>query len=130
MDGRYDDRAALIRSLSGNGPSPHLVRESALYAVGLLMRDHTGDRDRAARILDAVLRQQIYEPEERWHGTFYKFAEDRHPPRTARLWTDYDPNWREFIGTTFQVILTRFRDRIPKELAARMEKSIVLAIEG
>ncbi|MBS1874949.1 MAG: hypothetical protein JSU00_17155 [Acidobacteria bacterium] len=130
MDGRYDDRAALIRSLSGNGPSPHLVRESALYAVGLLMRDHTGDRDRAARILDAVLRQQIYEPEERWHGTFYKFAEDRHPPRTARLWTDYDPNWREFIGTTFQVILTRFRDRIPKELAARMEKSIVLALEG
>lgn len=136
MDGCFDERAALIRPLSAvvtrNGDSSrlHIVRETSWYAAGLLLRNQAGDRERAIRAIEAVLEQQIDEPGRPWHGTFYRYAEEPRPTSAARRWTDYDPNWREFIGTTFQIILLNFADRVPAELNRRMEQSIRLAVEG
>jgi hypothetical protein len=136
MDRCYDDRIALIRPLAryrANGidyPPRHSVRESSWYAVGLLLRDQAGDRDRAVRVLNAVAGQQMDEPEEQWHGTFYRSAEEPRPGTSARQWADYDPNWREFIGTTFEIILLNYSDRLPKELISRLEHSIQMAVEG
>src|SRR6516165_9843944 len=56
----YDDSAKLLKSPQlysrrEGGPSGtyHMVRESSWYALGLIIRDQSGDRKQAAEILDA-----------------------------------------------------------------------------
>jgi hypothetical protein len=46
------------------------------------------------------------------------------------MWRGYDPNWREFVGTTFAIILNEYPDRIPKELQQRMIDAIDFAVAG
>jgi hypothetical protein len=70
------------------------------------------------------------EPGRPYHGTFYRTAEEAHPPAEPEQWRDYDPNWREFVGTTFSVILHRFADRLPPSLVEAMGASIALAQRG
>jgi hypothetical protein len=111
-------------------PDYFMVRESSIYALGLLLRDGTGDRDRAVRILNVVLKMQYREPGKRWDGTFRRTPKEPEPGEKAARWTAYDPNWREFIGTTFAIILNEYPDRIPSELADRMIESIDYAISG
>lgn len=106
------------------------VRETSSYALALLYRDGPGDRQRAAEALDAVLREQYVTPGVRWFGTFKRSPEEPDPIPNAMLWRDYDPNWREFIGTNLAMILIEFPDRILPDLAQRLYKSIDLAVEG
>src|ERR1051326_7604520 len=67
----WDDSAAFLWNTSATPVSArteasrsrrHLVRETSWYALGLLMRNAEGDRDRAIRAIEAVLRNQIDEP--------------------------------------------------------------------
>jgi hypothetical protein len=106
------------------------VRETAQYALDLLYRDAPGDRQRATDALNAVLKSQYVTPGVRWYGTFKRTPEEPDPDSDAVMWQDYDPNWREFICTIFQVILIEYPDRIPEELAQRLYKSIDLAVAG
>jgi hypothetical protein len=132
-DRNWDEPAGLMRSLDSRGggdPPRHLVRETSWYALGLLQRGGGGDRERAIRALNGVLDKQFHEPGKRWDGTFYRAPEEQHPTATAEMWNDYDPNWREFIGTTFAIILLDWREKLPPQLAKRMEDSIQSAIEG
>lgn len=107
-----------------------MVRESTWYALGLLLRNGPGDRDRAIEILNVVLNQQYHEPGKPWDGTFRRSPNEPEPGPNAVMWRGYDPNWREFIGTTFAVILEEYRDRIPADLARRMIASIDDAVAG
>ena len=107
-----------------------MVRESSWYALGLLLRDEPGDRQRAADILDAVLKQQYLTPGTPWYGTFRRAPEEQEPAPDAVMWRNFDPNWRIFIGTTFEMILIEYPDRISPELAQRMYKAIDRGIEG
>ena len=89
----------------------HVVRDTIWYAVGLMLRDQQGDRERSLQAIAAVLKQQIDDPAQPYNGTFYRSAEDPHPPaRYARLFVEYDPNWREFVGTTLAVLLEEYSD--------------------
>ncbi len=130
----YDENLKLIKSPYSRPPSPragyHMVRESSWYALGLLVRDEPGDRQRAADILDAVLKQQYLTPGTPWYGTFRRAPEELDPAPNAVMWRNFDPNWRVFIGTTFEMILIEYPDRIPPELARRMYAAIDRAIEG
>lgn|ERR1035437_4252736 len=72
-----------------------------------------GDRERAARILDEVIKMQYRNPGWSWDGTFRRTPIEPEPVEEAVRWIDYDPNWREFIGTAFAVVLNEFPDRIP-----------------
>jgi hypothetical protein len=135
-DQSYDAKAKLCRM----PPSPqyaeahlpvHLaVRESAWYSVGLLLRDGPGDRERAAQIIDTVLKAQYREPGKPWDGTFRRTPTEPEPGGNAEMWRAYDPNWREFVGTTFALILNEYPDRVPKELQARMIDAIDYAVAG
>ena len=139
-DPYWDDRAAFLWTTGaepGAGRAEasrsrrHLVRESSWYALGLLMRNGEGDRERAIRAIEAVLRNQIDDPSQPYHGTFQRSPEEPRPPqRYARLFVEYDPNWREFIGTTFAMILEEYGEQLPAELRRRMEESIAKAVEG
>jgi len=112
----WDGRAGFIWDTDAESPSRsgrigrrHLLRETSWYAVGLLLRNQRGDLERAIQAIEAVLKQQIDEPGQPYDGTFQRSPEEPRPTaRYAQLFVQYDPNWREFIGTTFAVILEDF----------------------
>lgn len=139
----WDAKTSLIRAPEGPRLTPanthggnihvnayYMVRESSWYAVGLLLRDSPGDRERAAKVLDAVLAQQFRAPGKPWDGTFRRTPNEPDPGDKALMWRGYDPNWRVFIGTAFAIILNDYSERVPQELRARMLESIDYAIAG
>lgn len=134
MDSFWDTSAHLLRTPAVRGehasPNHYMVRETSWYAFGLLARDAPEDRQRAVDALEAVLNEQFPDQGKAWHGTFRRSPEEPTPSDAAAIWRTYDPNWREFIGTTFQMILIEYPDRIPSTLAERLYASIDSAIEG
>ena len=135
LDGQlFDEDVKLVHRpgarSGGERLGGYLVRESSWYALGLLLRDAVGDRQRAADILDAVLKQQYLTPGTKWYGTYRRTPEEPDPATNPVMWRGYDPNWRVFIGTTFQMILIEYPDRIPADLSKRMYEAIDHAIEG
>ena len=109
LDGQlFDEDVKLVHRpgarSGGERLGGYLVRESSWYALGLLLRDAVGDRQRAADILDAVLKQQYLTPGTNWYGTYRRTPEEPDPATNPVIWRGYDPNWRVFIGTTFQMI--------------------------
>jgi hypothetical protein len=135
LEGWWDEKAGLLRQAPDATPLPgpdavHMVRESAMYALGLLMRNQPGDKDRANRIINLVLANQIDEPGQPYHGTFYRYPEEPPPPARSLIWRDYDPNWREFIGNTLAIILDEFSAELEPGLEERLNKSIKLIIAG
>jgi hypothetical protein len=111
-------------------PAFHLLPQTAWYAVGLLLRDGAGDRARALRALGVVLDHQYDDPGQVWHGTFALVHEIPEPRPGARMWVDYDPNWRQFIGCTLLLILRTHGHLLPDPLAVRIDRALRLAIEG
>jgi hypothetical protein len=131
-DRYWDESAGLLWSPApGEERRVHRIRESSWYALGLLMRDQPGDAARAFRVLDQVLAQQFNAPGTPWDGTFRRAPEEADPPaQGAKVWEHYDPNWRQFIGTTFALILLEFEPRLPAGLPARMTDAMRRAVEG
>lgn len=135
MDQAWDDEASLLwnppGSFEGAVDEPrtvHLVRETAWYALGLLRRRGDGDRGRAERALSAVAVQQYDEPGRPWHGTFVRFPEWPAPTDSAVEWVDYDPNWRQFIGTAMAVAITDFE--LSDALRTRLREAVQRAVES
>ena len=135
-DRYFDSQEGLCRSAGfpTSGTSQvgnyYAVRDSTWYAIGLLLRDQPGDRDRAAQILRAVLKAQYHEPGKVWDGTFRRTPNEPEPGPNAVIWRSYDPNWREFVGTAFVVVLEEFSDRIPADLPPALIRSIDDAVAG
>ena len=124
MEGSYDE-VAPPRSI-------HLVPQSAWYAAGLLRRGGPGDEARAVQCIEALLGCQYVDVGggTEWHGTFARFLETPVPKTSgAIMWLDFDPNWRQFIGTTFELLL---QDGLIADdaLAARVRSSIELAVRS
>ncbi len=134
-DGRWNADYSLVqmpldRGQQGDNDAPYLVRDSVWYATGLLMRQERGDVARAQTIIKTIMNYQFDEPSAVYHGTFFRYPSEPHPPENAVIWRDYDPNWREFIGTVFIVLLKDFGDLLPDALQNDMRHAIRLAAEG
>jgi hypothetical protein len=108
----------------------HLVPQSGWYAYGLLLRGEQADRERAARCLAALIDLQYDEPGTPWHGSFARWAEAPHPPDDAVMWLHYDPNWRQFLGTTFIALLQDFEPQLDSALVSRLDAALQLAVQG
>ena len=134
MDGLYDERAALLWNPpdleAGSPRTRHMVRESGWYALGLLARGGRGDVERASRTLEAIVDAQYDAEGCIWHGTFARAPEESHPPADAREWVHYDPNWRQFIGTTIVQVLRSHAQALPDRLVERLEQAVELAVVG
>lgn len=137
LDASYDTEAHLVRRPKGGHfatGTHYMVRESSWYALGLLMRDRRGDRPadtlRAIEILGVVLDQQYVDPQNKWYGTFKRDPDERGPDLHSLAFTSYDPNWRQFIGTTLEAILIEYPERLPAKLKARMYSAIDAAVAG
>lgn len=127
----WDESAGLLNSPAEGEKQVHRVRESAWYALGLLIRNQNSDQARAVRIIENVLAQQFDAPGQPWNGTYRRAPEEADPPaQGAQPWDHYDPNWREFIGCTFSIILMEFEPRLPAKLPKRMLDSIRRAVDG
>ena len=108
-----------------------IVRDSCWFALGLLLRNGKGDVERARAIIDAVLATQFDEPGAAYHGTFPRWiGEPRPPAESPQMWRDYDPNWRQFIGTTLALILDEYGERLEATQIERIDRAIRLAVEG
>ncbi len=137
MDGCWDAAAGLFRvpddalyEAKQAGVPAHLVRETGWYALGLLLRDAPGDRARAAYAIDVLLTYQFDAPGRPYHGTWYRSPHEPSPPESPLVWRDYDPNWREFIGTTLALALLEYEARLPAELVRRIDVALRRAIVG
>lgn len=137
MDGWFDPDVGLLWNMDGSfddhglpGRSVHLVQSSPWYAAGLLLRDGDGDVERAVRVIDALCDLQYDAPGTVWHGTFARFLEWPEPTDGAVEWVDYDPNWRQFVGTAFALIISDVGDHLPVETVIRMQAAIDLAVDG
>jgi hypothetical protein len=108
----------------------HLVRETAWYALGLLLRNADGDNERAVRAVDALLAYQFDAPKHPYHGTWYRSPHEPPPPANPVIWDDYDPNWREFIGTTLALMLIEYEPLLPDDLVRRVDIALHRAIAG
>ncbi len=145
MDARWDEPLGLIRydpqrptfypprlRRPPEAAPNHATRGAAWYALGLLLRDGPTDRARAVAALEGVLRNQFVAPGKPYHGTWRLFDASEEPddPETATDWRGWDSNWRQFIGITLAIILDEYRDRLPGDLAAGLDRAVVLAVEG
>ena len=132
MEERWDAPAGLLWDAGdGHLTTPHhSVRGSAWYAFGLLMRNEPGDDERAARVIETVLRWQFDAPDRQFHGTFYRAPEEPYPPVDDTIWRDYDPNWREFIVTTLAPILIEYSSRLPDALIRQIDVAIPRTVDG
>jgi hypothetical protein len=132
----YDPAVGLLWNPAGSfapvvrDASVHLLPQSAWYAFGLLERGGPGDRERALVVLDAVLGHQYDRPGTPWNGTFSQVAEQPEPTAGARQWVDYDPNWRQFIGTTLLLVLRHHTTSLDQGLRARIDQALDLAVRG
>ena len=184
LSANWDEDTAMLWH-GEDGQTFHASRDTVFYALGLLLRDRPGDRERVDRCLRKVLECQICADGEVYDGTFRAGLEFREPVRgkldwqrmsretmyaldvyhqrltaafrrhlqtddTLRamlpaieeqlhkslleefpvVWATYDPNWREFILSTFALILIHFEDRLPAETVAKMEEAARRGIQA
>src|SRR5260370_4176740 len=85
----------------------HMVRESSWYAFGLLVRDGKGDRQKAAEILEAVLKEQYLVAGTRWYGTFRRSPEEAEPKAEAVIGKEYAPKLKDVTRGTLASVLFR-----------------------
>lgn len=126
----WDSKAGLL-ALGPNFKTAHrYVRESIWFAVGLLLRRNKGDFEQAIQIIQTVCNNQFDEPGTIYHGTFRRYVGEPHPPEKPMIWHDFDPNWRQFIGTVLAIILEEYINDFPDDLISRMNHAIQIAVEG
>jgi hypothetical protein len=133
MDQYWDADAGLLGMPTYEGLSAltrvHHIRETGWYALGLLQRGTKDDKQRACEALQAILRYQFDEPGRPYDGTWYRFPEEPHPGDMP-IWKGYDPNWREFIGSTLAIILLDYKQELPATLVAAIDSALHKAIRG
>jgi len=101
--------------------SVHLVPNTAWCAYGLLA---AGETEEAVAALRALLALQYDRPGRVYDGTFRRFLEMPEPPVDAVMWEHYDPNWRQFVGTAFALIVEDFGARLDDSLVDALIASI------
>lgn len=131
---RWDPDAALLGSApvgSDRAPGRLGTRNSVWTAVGFLLRNADGDTEKASRTIEALLDTQIDEPGMPYHGTYYRYIGEPHPPgQEAVRWKDYDPNWRQFIGLGLATIIEEYEHRLSPDLVRRVEQAQEMAVVG
>jgi len=112
------------------GRGNHSSRLNAQYALALLLRDTPGDAERACSVMEKVLACQFNTPETPYHGTYKRSPKSDVPPESPIVWKDYDPNWREFIGTIQILMLHAYEPVLPSAFVAQLDQALRLAAEG
>jgi hypothetical protein len=108
----------------------HLVPNTAWLAYAQLAAGDDAAGAEAVAAIDVLIGLQYDRPDAVFHGTYRRFLESPEPPPAPVMWEHYDPNWRQFVGTTFALILEDFAGRLGPGLVAAIDASIGLACAG
>ena len=133
MDELYDSDEALLRY--PENPDRHMVRESIWYAFGLALESMVSgqpkvEAQRVKEIVSRVLENQYVDSGKIWHGTFKRFPTEREPSDGAVIWRDYDPNWRQFIGSVLLLLKNMLGSSSLLSLVPAIDSALVRCIEG
>ncbi|CAG8296788.1 unnamed protein product [Penicillium olsonii] len=132
-DNRWDNSYKYIW-YSDKGPWS--TRFTAWYTAGLLYRNEGGDLINAKAAIENILACQMTESyESAWYGTFKLSPDEPYPTPDSDLYppeiyTTYDPNWREFIGSQLVQIVEEFSDLLGDSLVSQIEDSLEIAAVG
>ncbi|KAI2787842.1 hypothetical protein POX_f08220 [Penicillium oxalicum] len=132
-DLRFDDSYKLIW-YSDKGPWS--TRFTAWYVAGLLYRNEGDDVANAKAAIEAILACQMTESyDSAWYGTFKLSPDEPYPTPDSdlyppQIYTTYDPNWREFIGTQLVQIVEEFSSLLGDKLVSHIEDSLEIAAVG
>ncbi|KAH6967981.1 hypothetical protein BKA56DRAFT_497921 [Ilyonectria sp. MPI-CAGE-AT-0026] len=113
MDTYYDSDAGYLYDFSSRKALRHETRNSVWYALGLLARNKGTDVAEAEKIINNVIAGQYKVPSDAWYGTYQKEPEEPDVGSTAypgKAYGSWDPNWRDFVGTTFIMMMEEFSD--------------------
>jgi hypothetical protein len=108
----------------------HLVPPTAWLAYAQLAQGDEAAWSEGVAAIAKLISLQYDEPGTVFHGTYRRFLEQPPPPAEPVMWEHYDPNWRQFVGTTFAIILADFGARLDPRLVTAIEQSIRLACLG
>ncbi|KAI9046625.1 hypothetical protein LZ554_009368 [Drepanopeziza brunnea f. sp. 'monogermtubi'] len=130
-DQRWDDS---YKFLWYDNHGPWSVRFTAWYTAGLLHRNQGNDVENAKAALKNILATQMTEDFTcEWYGDF-KVSPDEPNPQTPlytpTIYSTYDPNWREFIGSQLVQVVEEFEDLLGPALVAEVETAMVHAAVG
>jgi hypothetical protein len=127
LDTVWEPEVGLVTSRHPRGT----VRATSRYALGLLIRGEEGDRDRAVEALETVLGNQFRnDPDAVYYGTWARTPEEHGPIAEPDAYGNYDPNWREFVGTTLALIDDEFAEGLPDGLREEILEANRVATEG
>ena len=129
MDGFWDEEAGLLAIGEDKTTAKRKTRNTARYAIGLLLRNAAGDDERACKAIDAVLRHQHDEPGSPLHGAFRSWAGQSHPGPNPTIF-QFDPNHRQFNGTLFALLLDEYAARLPSDLVERIDLALRRMVDG
>ena len=100
----------------------HSTRDALTYAVGLLDTGQPAHLDRAGAILRRVIALQDSDPASKTHGIWSWFLEE---PLAKMSPPDF--NWADFNGVSLLQVARDHRARLPADLAAAVDASILRA---
>ncbi|KAH6870641.1 hypothetical protein BKA58DRAFT_180334 [Alternaria rosae] len=133
QDNRYD---ASYNFIQYSDKGPWSTRFTAWYVAGLLHRNQGDDLKHAEASIRNILACQMTEDfDAPWYGT-YKLSPDEPDPTldsglyVPKIYTTYDPNWRDFIGTQLIQILSEFSPLLAPSLITSIEDSLEIAAVG
>ncbi len=101
------------------GGFTHPTRSALSYAVALLDAGEPWRRERACHILDRVIALQDQDPQSRTYGIWSWFMEEPLDKMSPPDW-----NWADFNGTQLLQVALDHRDRLPADLAERLDAAI------
>ncbi|OHF02548.1 hypothetical protein CORC01_02243 [Colletotrichum orchidophilum] len=133
QDARWDDSYKLIW-YQDNGPWS--VRFTAWYTAGLLHRNEGDDVENAKAAIESILASQMTSDyESAWYGTFKLSPDEPDPTPYSELYppeiyTTYDPNWREFVGTQLVQDVELYSDLLGADLVKKIEDALEIQAVG
>jgi hypothetical protein len=123
----YDPDAKMIRAPFSSpgyhttlkGGTVHSTRTALGYAVALLDTGDEALRRRACDVLGTVIALQDTDPKSKTYGIWSWFLEEPLDQMSPPDW-----NWADFCGTQLLQVALDHRDRLPPDLARRVDESI------
>jgi hypothetical protein len=124
-DEHFDESVGLVEKDPGRHRN-YLIRESAYYALGLLLTGDPADRSRAEKILQIVLTKQDLRKDKPTYGSFLPYNDDKW--ETA---VNPDLNYCQFVAMALgQIIdLDRKQHALSHDLLGQVEAAFKLAVD-
>ncbi|KAG0672440.1 hypothetical protein C6P40_003124 [Pichia californica] len=133
QDEFWDDDVGYLITADNTLPGRYDSRQSAWYAVGLVARNETGDIERAERIIANLYKGQYKDPSALWYGDIQQAPDEPTPQPgiyASDIYNSWDPNWRDFVGTAFMIILSDYSDRLSNSSLTTLEEMTFLLAKG